>query len=383
MRITGVRVTPVVATRVYPTATSGARVEDGRVIGHDRSDFALIELLTDAGLIGLGEVSDLETTMQLPDGQALTAPAIQAYLERTLIGADPLEVEATMARLPRVRRGGPEPRSVLAAAGLLGAAVDGALFDLLGKVADQPATAFLGGRVRDRVWVSWVAYIRDPESLAGEIEEKVRQGFTAFKLKVGIDIDMDEARLRVMREIAGPDADIKLDPNAAWAVDEAVANIRRLEKYRPSGIESPVAYDDVEGKAAVRRRVGTPILEHVSDPAFALALVRGEAIDVFNVSTVSSGGIWAAKKVIAVAEAAGLPCLLGSTVELGVGTAAQIALAASSPAVAWPSDLIGPLLYTADVIAEPWRWQDGHLLLPDGPGLGVSLDPARVAALAS
>jgi muconate cycloisomerase len=193
---------------------------------------------------------------------------------------------------------------------------------------------------------------------------------------------MDEARLRVMREIAGPDADIKLDPNAAWTVDEAVANIRRLEKYRPSGIESPVAYDDVAGKAAVRQRVGTPILEHVSDPTFALALVRGEAVDVFNVSTVSSGGIWAAKKVIAVAEAAGLPCLLGSTVELGVGTAAQLALAASSPAVTWPSDLIGPLLYTADVVAEPWRWQAGHLLLPDGPGLGVSLDPARVAALA-
>ena len=98
---------------------------------------------------------------------------------------------------------------------------------------------------------------------------------------------------------------------------------------------------------------------------------------MFQRSTVGCGGIFRAKKVIAIAEAAGLNALLGSTVELGVGTAAQLALASSSWRVDWPSDLIGPLMYTDDVLNEPWEWDNGYLRVPTGPGLGVTLDPAN------
>ena len=133
--------------------------------------------------------------------------------------------------------------------------------------------------------------------------------------------------------------------------------------------------------AQVRKAVGTPILEHVSTPEYALELVRHEAVDVFNVSTVGCGGIYRAKKVIALAEATGLEVLLGSTVELGVGTAAQLALAASSARVDWPSDLIGPLMYVDDVLVEPWEWQNGRLRVPSGAGMGVTLDSQKLQSL--
>ena len=133
----------------------------------------------------------------------------------------------------------------------------------------------------------------------------------------------------------------------------------------------------------VREATGLPLLEHVSTPAQAIRYAQARAVDVFNVSCVGCGGIFRAKKVLAVAEATGTPCLLGSTVELGIGTAAQLHLAASSPAVTWPSDLVGPLVYTSDVVMEPWRWRDGRLGVPTGVGLGVTLDPEAVDALRS
>src|SRR5687768_6302021 len=100
MRITGVQVRAVTATRVYPTATSSARVEAGRVIGHDRSDCLLVELATDEGLIGLGEVRDFGPDMALPDGHPLGGATLRAYLERLLVGSNPFAIEQVLARLP-------------------------------------------------------------------------------------------------------------------------------------------------------------------------------------------------------------------------------------------------------------------------------------------
>ena len=86
------------------------------------------------------------------------------------------------------------------------------------------------------------------------------------------------------------------------------------------------------------------------------------------------GGIHRCKKILALAEAAGVDALLGSTVELGVGTAAQVHLGVSSGAICYPSDLIGPRMYTEDVVTRPFAYENGRLLPPEGPGLGVELD---------
>lgn len=369
MKIVNVKVHPVAVSRQYGTLTSGG--QEGRGILDaptvTLSYFYILEVETDAGIVGLGEISDIEPGARLVDGSPMNLDNVTQKLNSMLVGRNPTDLERLTLEVDQ--------------GGLVNCAIDTACYDIAGKAYGASATALAGGRLREKVWVSWVAYIREPEAMAPEIEEKLAQGFDAFKFKVGRDIDLDEERIKLFREIGGNDLNLKLDANAAWNVDEAIAFIRRLEKYNLAGVETPIDKENVTGMAQVREAVDTPILEHVGTQEYALALVRHEAVDVFNVSTVGCGGIYRAKKVIAVAEAAGLHALLGSTVELGVGTAAQLALAASSWRVDWPSDLIGPRMYTDDVLQEPWEWDDGHLRVPTGPGLGVTLDPGKLQSL--
>lgn len=363
MRITGVELQPLSVLRSYHTIVA----EPKRTIppadaAPTRSYFLLLRLHADDGTVGLGEVSDVEQS-------ELNAPALLPRLEDALLGADPFDLEALSHR---VRLGS-----------LVDCAVDSALYDLQGKALGVPAHDLVGGRFRDRVLVSWVVYIRQPHLVEQEMAEMVGRGFTCFKLKVGLDVDHDDECVRIMREVAGPAAQIKLDASGAWTVDQAIANIRRLEKHGLQGVETPTNRRDVAGMARIRRSVGVPIIEHVGqDLHAALEFVRQEAVDVFNVSTVSAGGIFPAKKLLAIAEAAGIQCLLGSTVELGVGTAAQLHLAASSAVVTYPSDLIGPAMYVDDYLTEPFKYEGGCLPVPTGPGLGVTVDPARLARLA-
>lgn len=377
MRITDVHATAVRATRRYPTLIGAARLDPHAHRAHDQSDFILIRVTTDSGLVGLGEVSDLPEGMRLPDGTDATAARVAEVLRERLVGMDPFALEALQERMAFRA----PPASAPAESRLLTCAADSALYDLMGKATGLPVYQLCGGLVRPDVLVSYVAFIREPELLAQEIEQQVAHGFTAFKLKVGLDPDRDLRALRLAREIAGDGASIKLDANGAWTVDEAIEILRRMERDQPAGIETPIDPGNLEGMRRVREATGLPLLEHVSTPVQAMRYAQARATDVFNVSCVGCGGILRAKKVLAVAEATGTPCLLGSTVELGVGTAAQLHLAASSPAVTWPSDLVGPLVYTSDVVAESWRWRDGRLAVPADAGLGVTLDPSAVEAV--
>lgn len=369
MKIVDLKVHPVAVSRAYATLTSGGQEgrKDTDAAPVELSYFFILEVETDAGLVGIGEISDFAPGSRMADGSPMEPDNVAEKLRSLLIGRDPSDMERLSLE---VHTGG-----------LIDCAIDTACYDIMGKAYGTSATSLAGGRLRESIWVSWVAYIREPEAMVPEIEEKLAQGYNAFKFKVGRDIDMDEARIKLFREIGGYDLNLKLDANAAWDVNEAIAYLRRLEKYNLAGIETPIDKNDVSGMARVRKAVDTPILEHVGSQDYALELVRNDAVDVFNVSTVGCGGIFRAKKVIAVAEAAGLHALLGSTVELGVGTAAQLALAASSWRVDWPSDLIGPRMYTDDVLVEPWEWDDGYLRVPTGDGLGVTLDPAKLESL--
>jgi muconate cycloisomerase len=258
-----------------------------------------------------------------------------------------------------------------------------ALYDLQGQASQRPIHDLLGGAVRKDVDISWVAYIReDLNQLREEVKEKCGQGFRAFKLKVGVDIDLDEKRLAILREVAGKDASIKVDANEGWSVAQAPTNIRRLNKHRLAGVETPVPRKNPADIAAVRKQVDVPILEHVNDLAYALALLKADAVDVFNVATTGAGGLWPARQIVALAQAAKVGVLLGSTVEMGPGTLAQLHLAATVPNLSLPSDLIGPGMYRADVLAKPLTYRQGKLDVPSGAGLGGVIDREQLRKLA-
>ena len=125
-----------------------------------------------------------------------------------------------------------------------------------------------------------------------------------------------------------------------------------------------------------------PILEHVSTLEYGLALLKADAVDVFNVATTGAGGLWPARQIVSLAQGADVGVLLGSTVEMGPGTLAQLHLAATVPNLTLPSDLIGPGMYTDDVLSEPLRYREGKLHVPSGAGLGGEVNRDKLRKLA-
>jgi muconate cycloisomerase len=268
-------------------------------------------------------------------------------------------------------------------------AVDCALYDLVGNHYGVPAHQLLGGEYR-RVPISWVAFTRADgalDSLQEDIQEKVEAGFESFKIKVGdTDADVDEEPIQLIREVADADATILLDAQGLWDLDEALERIERYEPLGIDGVETPVghpgaadapgSYYDIplfpEEMRTIREETETPVLEHVLDPGFGLTLIEADAVDVFTVE-VCSEGITRARRILDIAHAAGIDARLGSTVELGPGTAAATALATSAPAVTYPCDLVVPDLYREDVTENSLTYENGTLRPRNRPGFGVSL----------
>ena len=155
------------------------------------------------------------------------------------------------------------------------------------------------------------------------------------------------------------------------------------ERYRPYGfdlIESVSRGEDYEGMAEVRKRVDVAVSEHVASYAQGMRMIRAGAVDVFNI-THNSGGIWGAQRLFALADASGLQSLLSTTQELSLGTAAVAHLGATIPALEYPGDAVGPLLYLEDVVVNRIAYDGIRLVVPEGPGLGMELDEDKLAAV--
>lgn len=395
MIITDIRVRDVAVPRVYDTYCADPKqMQD--TVDHSRSRYQIIELMTDKGRVGLGEVSDIAGRMN-----AWPASTLQDMLSDVLRGG---EVHAWRHLIGRVSDAlpddwHPELRQ------LTRFGVEIALLDLAGQSYNIPLYELLGGRCRSSVSVSWVAFLRgdmpvsdEIEALKNEITEKTARGLKAFKLKVGEDHERDMARVRLTRDIAGPEAYIKVDASGAWEEEEALVKVRDMANAGADACETPIvavsrpiANDDPErintnadevakALARVRERSPIAIIEHTADlgDVFLTALIRHRAVDIINVVACQGGGLMRAQRLIQTAETAGIPALLGSTIELGPGTAAFIHLAVASSNVSIPSDLVSPELLAGDVCTTPFRFTDGGLKPFDGPGLGMKLDEEKM-----
>lgn len=366
MKITAIEMIPVRVPIDPARAIVGGRG------AHMVSPFLLVKVHTDEGLVGLGEVSC--TPVWSGEDQVTAAHLIAAYFAPLLLGRDPTEVERLTATLARAVAGNPFTK----------AGIEIALWDLLGKAAGLPLYRLLGGPVRDFVPTKFSVSGQEPARAAEIAAWAVGQGFRAMKVKVGLEPEGDVARVRAVREAVGPGVYLGVDANGGWAARTAIRTIRRLEEFGIAFAEQPVAPLDVAWLADVRAAVRAPIVadESVSTPQDALALARAGAADVLSVYIGKGGGLGAARKVAAVAEAAGLTCTIGSNLELGVASAAMIHLGMATSGVGaeeYPCDILSTFFYAHDLLAEPLPITAGSARPHERPGLGVELDERAVA----
>ncbi len=258
-------------------------------------------------------------------------------------------------------------------------ALEMAMWDARGKHAGLSLHEMWGGAYRDRIEMCAYVYISDPKDVADELIAYRDQGFSSFKLKVGLDPEQDIALVRTAREVLGPGANLRVDPNGAWTLATAKRMLTKLASYDLQYVEQPLPVEDLAGCAQLRASVSTPIC--IDEGAYTLqetmAVIRAGAADLVLVDPHEAGGLWACLKVGAVCESTGMHVGMHSGGEFGLTQAAYVHLAASMPNAKIALDTIYQH-HADDILTERIRFADGHADLPTGPGLGVEVDLDKI-----
>lgn len=320
-------------------------------------------------------------------GETMWGQPVAALVRRlgeSLVGRSPFDLEAFHATHTMV----PFFHGYLGYAAL--AALDVACWDAMGKLTGQPLVNLLGGRVRDRVPITALVTRADagdvaprdlPVALAEHAAAVVASGgFTAVKLKGTRDPFGDVEILRAIRSRL-PDVELRVDPNAAWSVPDSVRAGLRLEELDLEYLEDPCA--GIEGMAEVRRRVRIPLCTNMCVVRFEdfAPAVRLGAVDVVHGDVYKWGSVSATKHLAAHCQTFGLGMNLHSGGELGIATAAHLAVVGSTPIL---DRAIDSMYYLhADDIIEPLDLAGGALAVPSGPGLGVVVDEDKLARYAA
>jgi L-alanine-DL-glutamate epimerase-like enolase superfamily enzyme len=340
---------------------------------HAESPFVILRVHTDEGITGLGEVS---CTPVWSGEDAVTAVhIIRDFLEPAIMGEDPRDIERLTVKMRRSVAGHAFTKS----------GIEIALWDILGKAAGLPVYRLLGGAIRETVRIKMSVSGVEPERAAEIARWAMGKGLNALKVKVGMEPESDIARVKAVRAAIGPSVRLGIDANGGWSPRAAIETIRRLAaECNIYFAEQPVAPLDIQWLVDVRRNVPVPVMADESCYTLqdAMALTRAGAADILSIYVGKGGGIGPARKMAAVAEAAGLTCTVGSNLELGVASAAMAHLATATIGVGaeeFPCDILGPLAYEHDLLAEPIAFRDGAVTAPSGPGLGVELDDAMLA----
>ncbi len=361
MRITRIEAIPV---RVPLKAGMVTKTAHG---DHHTSDYVVVRVYTDAGLVGLGEA----TVSALWSGETSRScvAAIDDLIGPALIGSDPAGITAARKQMDFLIKLNPFTKS----------AVEMALWDIAGKALGVPVYRLLGGKLRDVIPTKMMIGAFDLPKVRSLAEQFLGWGIRCLKVKVGIDLAGDVARVRAVRELAGPEIPITVDANCGWTVTTARIALERLRPFDLLVAEQPIAPGDNESMAYLRTVGGIPIMadESVFTLADAWNVLRAHAADVISVYPGKNGGIAGAIEIAQVAQAAGITCHVGSNLELGIGSAAMLHLAAAVPNIdsaTYPADILGPHYHEADLLTEPLDLRPDGARVPDGPGLGVELD---------
>lgn len=338
-----------------------------------KTQTALILRVIDAdGATGWGEgttIGGLSYGEESVEGMKL---AVDTFFAPVILGMDARRIGDAMARLGAAVQGNMTAKC----------AVETALQDLLARSLGVSVATLFGGRVRDRLPCAWTLASGASATDAAEAVEMLdRRRHDIFKLKIGKRALRDDiAHVAAIKRAVGERASVRVDVNQAWSVTDARRALPMLADVGCDLVEQPVHKRHLAALTRLTQDFPIAIMadEILRGPEDAFRVAAAEGADVFSLKLAQSGGIGPAAKVAAIAEAAGIGLYGGTMIETGLGTAAAAQLCATLPSLAWGTELFGPLLFTEELLATPLRYEDFALVAPDGPGLGVEIDPDRL-----
>ena len=297
-----------------------------------------------------------------------TCMAVGKHLAKALLGRDPTDIEGAHRIMDRLIFGNNSIKS----------AFDIACHDIAAQAAGKPLYEFLGGTTRRVLITDYTVSLGSSKKMAADAQEIVRNGFTVIKVKLGGSAEEDIARIGAIRAAIGNGIPLRIDANQGWSPEQAILILNALGDANIQHCEEPIPRWQFMEMRRVKESSPIPIMadESCCDHHDAERLIALGACQRFNVKLGKSGGLFKAKKIIALAEAAGMQVQIGGFLESRLAWTAAAHLALTSPAVRF-CDMDTPLMFTADpVLGGITYGPGGTITVPNGPGLGASIDPA-------
>ena len=341
----------------------------------------IVELHTDTGAVGYGEAPP--TGVITGDTTGAIIGAIRDHIAPAILGRDLDEFEDLTAAVQKALVHNTSAK----------AAVDMALWDLLGQKYGAPVYRMLGGArsirmlggARSNIVTDITISVNPPEEMARDARTALERGYDCLKVKVGIDPELDVARLAAVREAVGKEVRIRIDANQAWNAKQAV---RILDQMQEKGldiefVEQPVPAADLEGMQYVTRNASVPVLadESVFSPADALRIMQTGAADFVNIKLMKCGGITNALRIASAAEVYGVECMIGCMLEAKISVNAAVELACAKKIIT-KVDLDGPVLCSEDHILGGAVFNEKDITVSDAPGMGIKgFVPGKVTYL--
>jgi D-galactarolactone cycloisomerase len=329
---------------------------------------ALVKIVTDEGVTGIGDALT-------PKGPRSVCAIIDEIIKPLLLGQDPTHIEVLWEKMYQsIKSLGCNKGFMMMAI----AAIDIALWDILGKTVHLPIYKLLGGCFREdiRAYASSLYFAgRNTQEIAAAAEQFVKDGFTAIKLKVGAGEKRDIENVKAVRKAIGDDVQLLVDANGGYDRFTAIKIGREFEKYDVFWFEEPIAHEDIAGYMEVSRALDMPVAAgecEFTRYGFRELLSRS-AIDIVQPDVSKAGGISECKKIANLASAFNIPYaphVWGSA----VSHMASLHLAASIPnfLICEVDRLPNPL--REDLTLNPMQIQNGYIKLPQAPGLGIELN---------
>lgn len=355
MKITDIQVGVVEAPLITPFKTALRTVDSIRNIS--------ITVYADNGQIGLGEAAP--TAVITGETHASIREAIMEYIKPAIIGMEIEDIAQIMERLEKCIYKNTSAK----------AAVDMAIYDLYAKRYNAPLFKILGG-YRKALITDITISVNGVNEMVKDSLIAVERGFNILKVKVGKDPIGDIERVKAIREAVGPNVTLRVDANQGWTPKQAVRIIGTLEDANMNIelVEQPVHYSDIEGMCYVTANTVTHILadESVFSPKDALTLIEKRAADLINIKLMKTGGIYQAQKIVHIAEANGIECMIGCMLETKISVSAAAHFAASQKNITM-IDLDGPLLCMNDPVTGGPAFDGQVIKMSSEPGIGFSL----------
>ena len=351
-------------------------------IGHH----AVVRLETDDGIVGWGESpagetwggSDMRYYGETPE---TVCHMVNEHLFPAIKGLDPVHISTLHNRMDKVVKGNPYAK----------AALDIAIYDIMGKALDRPACDLLGGDFRDGIEVAHSLGIMPVDQCIEESKIAVDEGVLTIKCKTGLDANRDVELVRRLREEVSETVKIRVDGNEGYSsVSEAARVTKAQEEYGIMFCEQPLM--GARDLARVANRIDSPIMADESAWTMhdIIELDSLSAAQYISCYVTKPGGLYRAKQQADLAGALHMSVDIGGSIELGIGNAANLHLGAalanaSLPSVCpvtKPKGCKGPeiagIYYLDDVVTQAFDFVDGRVLRPKGAGLGIEVDIQKI-----